>query len=97
MRDVRYDSEAAKAIDEASEVWDRADIAVGMIEWAIARDPTVGQPLTESGVSRVLTICGAISIGMPTVTYAYEIEQHYITVRTASFEVATQNNKSKAH
>lgn len=88
MRDFRYDTEAAKAIDEACETWSRTDDAVFLIEWAITRDPREGKALTESGITRALTYQGASSIQMPTVTFVYEIDEYYITVKEARFETA---------
>lgn len=88
MRDFRYDSEAANAIEAACETWTRTDDAVFLIEWAITRDPTEGKSLTESGDIRQLSLQGAVSIQMPTVTFVYEIDPHYITVKEARFETA---------
>lgn len=87
-RDVRYDSPAMQAIDDACEKWERADDAIMLIEYAVARDPTEGKAITESGGVRVMTLQGAASIRIPTVTYLYEFDDRYITVREALFSDA---------
>ena len=55
------------------------------IEWALARDPAVGVPLTEQGNVRGLLYDGAQSIGQPDVEVIYEIQQDAIIVRSAIF------------
>jgi hypothetical protein len=85
LRDIRYDPEALQAIQDAEEWWARTEDAVALIEFAIARDPTEGKALTESGALRLLTVWGASSVGIPTVTYLYEVDPRYITVKEARF------------
>jgi hypothetical protein len=58
------------------------------IEWALARDPHVGVPLTEVGNVRGLLYDGARSIGQPDVEVIYEIQQNAIIVRAAMFKDA---------
>jgi hypothetical protein len=88
LRDFRYETEAQEAIDNACEVWLRADDQVNLMEWVILRDHNEGLPLTESGLVRTLTIQGAASISSPTVTFVYEIEPHRICVKAAKFDEA---------
>ena len=96
LRDVRYDSEAAQAIQDAEEWWPRIDDAITLIEFAIARDPTEGKAMSESGSLRLLTVWGADSIGIPTVTYLYEFDDRYITVKEATFTYAKNEAAAKA-
>jgi hypothetical protein len=83
LREVRYETEAQQAIDDACEIWLRADDQVRLLEWAIVRDPTVGTPLTESGNVRAISAQGAASISSPTVTLVYEIEPSLICIKSA--------------
>lgn len=93
--DVCYEPEAQTAIDDACEAWLRTDDQVFLLEWAIARDPKEGKPLTESGQTRALTLEGAKSIGAPTVTFVYVIEQNRVVVKQAKFENAKPKPKSQ--
>jgi len=88
LRDFRYEPEAQKAIDDACEVWLRADDQLNLLEWVLLRDPEEGKALTESGLTRTLTVQGAASISMPTVTVVYEIEPHRICIKAAKFDEA---------
>jgi hypothetical protein len=56
------------------------------VTWALARDPTVGEPLSESGKARAFTFHGARSIDMPTITVLYEIQPTLIIIYNARFE-----------
>ena len=86
LRDIRYDTEAQQTIDDACEVWLRADDQVNLMEWIIVRDPNEGVALTESGAVRSLTIQGAASISSPTITFVYEVEPNVICVKAAKFD-----------
>jgi hypothetical protein len=88
IQDVPYELEAQQILDNACEVWLRADDQINLLEWAIARDPTEGKALTESGNIRAITIQGAQSISSPTVTLIYRIEQHRVVVLNAKVEAA---------
>lgn len=92
LRDVRYETEAQQACDDACEKWLRADEQTNLLEWIIIRDPNEGMALTESGLTRTLTIQGMISNSAPTVTFVYTVEPHLITVRTAKFDDPTPIN-----
>lgn len=94
LRDIRYDSEAATILAEAEEWFPRLDDAIALMEFAIVRDPTEGKALTESGNVRLLTAQGAVSIGMPTLTYLYEIERGYITVKEVRVVEAKPQRKN---
>lgn len=58
MRGVRHEAEADAALRIALERWERADEVWDAALWNIAREPTVGVPVTESGRVRSLTITG---------------------------------------
>lgn len=88
MHTVREERAAHEAVNDALEQWDRAADAWDAVTWAVARDPEVGEPLTESGLTRSFTFQGAVSIDMPTVTVVYEIQTEYIVIHNAHFEVA---------
>ncbi|MGB6541115.1 MAG: hypothetical protein WBF03_09610 [Xanthobacteraceae bacterium] len=88
MHSVIEDSQVSRAIDDAKEKWTRADDAWDAIIWILARDPSSGFPVTESGKTRAFTLDGARSIDMPTVTVLYEITPLGVVVRDAKFENA---------
>lgn len=82
-------SEAAQAaVDSACIRWPDAERAWSAIEWALARDPSVGPALSESGNVRALVYRGAKSIGQPDVEVIYEITSHEIIVQSADFSEA---------
>lgn len=86
LLDIRYEPEAQQACDDACEWWPRAYDQIELIEWVIARDHAEGLAITESGLTRALTLPGAISIGAPTVTFVYVREGQYAAIKTAKFE-----------
>lgn len=88
MRTVRHEAEADAALGVALERWERADEVWEAALWNIARDPTIGTAVTESGRVRALTIQGARSIGWPTLTLLYEIEEQLVIVHDALFKEA---------
>ena len=94
LRDICYETEAQKAIDDACEGWLRTDDQVQLLEWIIVRDPQEGLALTESGLTRSLTLQGAASISSPTVTFVYEIERLRIVIRSARFEHAKAERRT---
>ena len=87
-RTVILESVAEQAVDSACDEWEDAERAWMAIEWALARDPHVGVPLTEGGNVRGLLYDGARSIGQPDVEVIYEIQQNTIIVRSALFKDA---------
>jgi hypothetical protein len=87
-RTVILEPVAQQAFDSACDNWEDAERAWMAIEWALARDPHVGVPLTEGGNVRGLLYDGARSIGQPDVEVIYEIQQNAIIVRDAIFKEA---------
>jgi hypothetical protein len=87
-RTVILESVAQQAVDSACDKWEDAERAWIAIEWALARDPHGGVPLTEGGNVRGLLYDGARSIGQPDVEVIYEIQQTAIIVRSAIFKDA---------
>jgi len=87
-RTVILESDAQQAVDSACDEWEDAERAWMAIEWALARDPHVGVPLTEGGNVRGLLYDGARSIDQPDVQVIYEIQQNAIIVRSAVFNDA---------
>jgi hypothetical protein len=60
------------------EAWDA-------VIWVLARDPTRGDPLTESAQARTFVYEGSWAHDMPTITVLYVIEEPYVTIRGARF------------
>jgi hypothetical protein len=89
VRSVIEDSRVSRAIDDAKLKWPRAGDAWDAVVWVIARDPSIGRPLTESGNVRSFTFDGAKSIGLPTVTVLYEVQHIVIVVHDALFQEPT--------
>jgi hypothetical protein len=88
MRSVREDPEAAAAADDAFDKWARAEEAWDSVKWVLARDPSVGMPLTEGGRLRAFTYVGGWAYDMPTIVVLYEVDAHYVTIKSAKFETA---------
>jgi hypothetical protein len=89
------DAAARDAVDSAVQEWGDAERAWLAIEWALARDPHVGVPLTEKGNIRGFVYHGARSIGQPDVWVIYEIEQDEILVRDAMFSDAKSSQSGR--
>ena len=82
---VVLDEGARKSLVSAIDKWSDAERAWEAIEWALARDPFVGVPFTESGNVRGFVYDGARSIDQPDVEVVYEITKDEIIVRSAEF------------
>jgi hypothetical protein len=56
--------------------------------WILARDPdsSLSVALTESGKMRAFTFEGAKSIGMPSVTVVYELQEPFVIVHDVRFK-----------
>lgn len=80
MRTVVEDDAVRRALDAAVDEWPRIEDAWNAVTWAISRDHTIGDPVTESGLIRAFVFEGAISIGMPTIRVLYVVEPELITV-----------------
>jgi hypothetical protein len=52
----------------------------------LARDPTVGVPLTEFGHLRAFTFEGRYIFDIPTIVVIYEFDQDIITIQSARFQ-----------
>jgi hypothetical protein len=92
---VVEDSRVSHALDEAIERWARAQDAWDAVVWTLARHPEDGIALTESGQTRSLTLEGARSIDMPTITVVYEILAS-VVIRDARFEDAKSSFAGRA-
>jgi hypothetical protein len=86
LRSVVYGGAASNACDDATERYDRAEDAIKTVEWTLAHDPQIGAPLNEAGTIRSVTLDGAQSIGLPTVTVVYEVDAETITIHDMKFE-----------
>jgi len=96
MRTVIESPEAQSAADDAFEAWDRAEEAWDAVKWALARDPTVGEPLVEGGNIRALTFEGAFAYDMPTIVVLYDYDIQRVVIRSARFEVPKASNIGRA-
>lgn len=85
MRTVREDPEVEAALEDACAQWARAQEAWDVVTWVLARDPTRGEPLTESGQARTFVYEGSWAHDMPTIVVLYVIEEPYVTIRRARF------------
>jgi hypothetical protein len=88
VRTLREENAAQRSLDAAVDRWARAMDAWEAATWAIAHDPTAGDPVTESGRTRSHTFEGARSIDMPTVTLIYEVPENssdYLIIHDALF------------
>lgn len=93
MLTFREEESARKAFDEAIEnpKWPRAADAWECVTWSIIHEPTIGDPVTESGNIRSFVFDGAKSIGMPTVQVLYERGEELIIIHDARFSDAKFN------
>jgi hypothetical protein len=96
VRDVFENPSVSAEVDRAKDRWTRAEDAWDAVVWTISRDPELGEPLTESGSTRALTLDGAQSIDMPTVTVVYDVEESRVTITDAQFEDAAYGQAGTA-
>ena len=96
MLGVREQPAAQASADAAFEEWTRAEEAWDAIKWALARDPTVGEPLTEGGHLRALTFEGATAYDMPTIVVLYDFDTEFVTIHSASFSAARTGQPGRA-
>ena len=85
MRTVREDAAVHQALDAALDRWPRAEDAWDAVTWALARDPTVGKALNETGTIRSVVFDGAGSIGLPSLDVIYEFDEQLVSVRDVRF------------
>lgn len=83
---VIYDEPARIASNEAEDIWSRADDAVIALEWALMHDPNAGDPITESGETRVIVYQGAKSAQMPTITAVYSFSTETLFLHDLKFD-----------
>ena len=89
MRTIRHQPAVAEAYDNACERWERADEVWNIMEWTIAREPSFGKALSESGHVRSFVVQGARLIGWPTLTVIYTNDSDdQLTIQEAFFEEA---------
>ena len=67
MRTVREEREVEDELAKAQLIWSRVDDAWEAITWVLARDASVGQPLSEGGTARSLVYDGSWAHDMPTI------------------------------
>lgn len=86
MLELREGRSVTEALSRACENWSRTEDAWDAITWAIARDPTFGAPISESGDVRAAIFDGAKSMDMPTITVIYKIGNPTVELLYAKFE-----------
>jgi hypothetical protein len=88
VRTVIEDTSVTEKVEAAKLRWLRADDAWNVVSWVVARDPTLGVAITESGNTRTFTYDGVQSIKMPTITVVYEITTTTVVIRDVDFQDA---------
>jgi hypothetical protein len=85
MLTVRLDTIVDAELEDARRRWARVDDAWNAIEWALARDPEVGTPVTESGTARSFIFEGSWAHEMPTIRVLYVVEEPHVTIKSVDF------------
>lgn len=85
MKGVRYEHQAAAAVDTARALWPRMGDAIDTIEWSIVRDTKMGQPLAPGSAIRLVVFQGAASVGIPTIEVSFEETQDCIIFHDLEF------------
>lgn len=85
MLSVRQEFEVDDALAAATHKYSRTQDAWDMIIWVLARDPTVGTPLSEGGTSRSFVFEGSWAHDMPTIQIVHVYEHPYVTIKSAAF------------
>lgn len=88
--------DAEQAYNEAVDKWPKADYAWQTATFIVAREPTAGDPLNESGSVRTFTLEGARSIGMPTLVLIYRVEGDTVILEAARFSDAKYSTAGRA-
>jgi hypothetical protein len=91
MRSVVESAEVMADVDDAKDRWGRAQDAWDALFWVLARDPTVGEPLTEGGHLRSLVFDGSWAHEMPTIYVLYEITELEVIIQKARFSDASSS------
>ena len=66
------------------------------VTWSIVHEPSIGDPVTESGKILSFVFDGAKSIGMPTVQVLYERADPIIIIHDARFSDAKFTQSGRA-
>jgi len=91
LRTVRVDLSVDAELDDARSEWPRVDDAWSMIEWVLSRDPTVGEPQTESGHSRSFVFQGSIAHEMPDIQVLYVFDEHIVDIKSIVIRTPKQS------
>jgi hypothetical protein len=86
VRGIVWQESAREAADDALEKWDGAELAIQALEWGLSRDEIAGDPIHEGGKVRSVTLDGARSRNIPSVTVIYETDPQTVTLHSAFFE-----------
>lgn len=82
---ITENPEVQRAVDDACDRWARAAEAWDALIWALARDAEFGNVIGERGSRRAVTLEGARSIGLPTLTAVYRVEPRRVVVERVRF------------
>lgn len=85
MKSVIYDPGADATADAARLLFLRAGDAIQTVEWSLARDPQVGQPLVPGGSLLMAVFAGAKSIGLPTIEVLYRDLPNSVIIEEMEF------------
>ena len=91
MRSVVESAEVMADVDDAKERWARIEDAWAALFWVLARDPTVGEPLSERGHLRSIVFDGSWAHEMPSIQVLYEITETQVIIQKARFSDARAN------
>lgn len=83
------EDDARRAYGAACLKWKNADRAWDTITYVVLHDQYAGTPLSESGGIRALSLEGARSIDMPTLTIVYERRGDTTIIHNAVFKNAS--------
>jgi hypothetical protein len=86
---IRLELEVEAELQDARLRWARTDDAWEMIEWVLARDPTKGSPVSESGLARSFVFDGSRAHEMPTIQIVYVFESTVVSIKSARFSEPT--------
>ena len=89
MRNVVESNEVMADVDDATKRWSRFDDAWSAVHWVLAKDPTVGTPLSEGGHVRAFVFAGSWAHDMPNIDVVYEVTDTQIIIQKMRCRDAT--------
>lgn len=92
MRTIVEEKWSSDALAQARETWSGADFAWEVVTWFVMRAPEDGDRISMTAPVFGRTVHGAKSIGMPTITILYRVEEFRIVVFDILFAEPTKWN-----